>query len=286
MDRLLELARRAVWGAVLAEGVPGLLGKADGTLSYIDAQGTSHPDMCWARIGGEGTSNEMVVRCTTVQRIANMPVLIASRNGRPTVIRTDTERALVFTGGRPADLPVHWHTHRLLGTDPGYLEGQQVLPLMARPTDPADLTVTVEPGFYRYDGVEHVLERTVSGSLAAYVPGPNLQKFVIVCLDRVAGELAIVEGTSSASLSSLPPFTVADVAAIDVDDTYYPLAAVRLYNGQTQIKPLDIFLDCRLWGGELWSTAGGTASLVASAIMVDADFNIMIDADYNVMVES
>jgi hypothetical protein len=113
-----------------------------------------------------------------------------------------------------------------------------------------------------------------------------LQKFVIVCLDRVAGELAIVEGTSSASLSSLPPFTVADVAAIDVDDTYYPLAAVRLYNGQTQIKPLDIFLDCRLWGGELWSTAGGTASLVASAIMVDADFNIMIDADYNVMVES
>ena len=283
-DPLLTAARRAIVKTILNDGVPGRLGRTDGTLTYIDPSGIEHRDMAWARVGGEGQAAEVVVRCLNVQRLHNMPVIVANRDGVPTVIRADTTRALDFTNGRLADIGPHSWTHGLYGGDTIFIRGQQFLPLMARTSVPPDMTVTVEAGFYRYNGDEEVWPGGPSGSLTSYLPSTaGRQHFVIIALDRATNTLQIVDGFDKATTDQLIPFSVEDIATVDVSDAYWPIAAVRLYVGQTIINTVDIFADLRLWGGELYTEAGKTAGIITDAIMVDADGSIMIDADGNVM---
>lgn len=251
MDDLRRLFRRAVLSATLNEGVPGLLGRHDGTLAYTDAQGRTHRDRCWARIGNGDATTEIVVRSSGVPRQYNLPVIIANRGGVPTAIHVDHQRAAQFSAGYLAEVPSHAWTHSRYGLDPLYVPGQQVLQLMAYPTSSASMAVTVAQGFYRWEGVSKVWEVGNSPDLSAFVPtDPSTQHFIVLCLDRANNALAVVDGTDAVAEPTAIPFDAGDVAALSIPLAYYPICAIRFYTGQTSILPYDIFMDLRLWGGE------------------------------------
>jgi hypothetical protein len=274
---LIKTARRAILAAVHNEGVPGLLGKADGTLSYVDPQGTRHADRAWARIGHGDAQQEIVVRLAGVAKWPNMPVMIADRNGTPTAIRADTERASPFVGERVVDVAAHSWMHGRLAPDPHYVEGLLFLPFLVRPTDPASMAVRVEAGWYRAAGTLRSFAGATSASMAAYVPGISYsQHFVIIAHDQTANAVVVVDGTSKFAAGGASPFTAADVEAVAVPPGYLPLAAVRFYSGQTTIQPQDIIFDLRPWGS--LGGAGGSSGSGAGGGWV-VDYNAIIPAD-------
>ena len=277
-SELLRVARQAIIKTIRREGVPGLLGSADGsTIRYTDPGGTLHNDLMWVRLGSEGETSETVAKAGAVPLVYNLPIRLANRDGTPTIIGVDEFRASATTGGYPLPTGLHAWTHYRLGPDPLYTEGLAFLPLVARPSDPPAMTVTVEQTFYRYNGVDKVWETGDTADLSSYVPVVGVQHFIIICLDRENNTLVIVDGIDTSSPLSIIPFTVADVSAIGIDSTYYPLAAVRFYNGQTTILAPDIFMDLRLWGGEYTDF---------DVVMTDALGGVMVDALGSVMVES
>src|SRR3569832_2444385 len=81
-------------------------------------------------------------------------VIVGDRHSVPTIIRVDQERADVFTGGKPIGVLEHAYSHLPTGNDPLLIVGRAFVPLMARPSNPLALTVTVGAGFYRYLGTE------------------------------------------------------------------------------------------------------------------------------------
>ena len=268
-NELIRLFRKVVIKAVVDEGVPGLIGGADGTIYYTDETGVKHRDRVWARIGEGSERAELIIHAPNVPKVKDMPIIIADRGGTPTAIRTDWLRADVFTGGRASEVSQHSWTHQRLGTDPLYIAGQSFLPLMARPTSPADMTVTVEQGFYRYFGTEKVFEQAVSSSLSAFIPSAtSIYHHVIICLDRDANALFILDGSDSTIISTIL------TTIIGLNGKYLPLAAIRLYEGQTAILPFDIIQDLRLWGGE--SDFSGIMTDDTQAIMVDANGDVMV----------
>ncbi len=275
MSDLRKLARRAIQHTVATEGRPGLLGKKDGTLAYTDPGGAVRYDRCWARVGNGDAQTELVVRCTGVPRQLNLPVLIADRNGVPTAIRVDYARAETFAAGYLTETPTHSWVHSRLGLDPIYIASLAFLPLMAVPTSPVSMMVEVQQAFYRYEGTHKVWETANSADLSAYLPAPNIQHFIILCLDRANNALAVVDGSDvPAGETGTIPFTVDDVAAISIPAAYWPICAIRFYNGQTAIEALDIFMDLRLWGGEHLGPGGVATHNLFSASHPDVDIAV------------
>lgn len=253
MADLKQLFKTAVASSMDLRGKPAVLGKIDGTLYWS----SSRRDMVWARVGESSSFQEMVVQCTKVTPQYDMPVRVDLVNGIMSVVAVDEKRYLEFSGNRPGgNVGAHAWLHGRLGPDPLYITGLQYLPLLVVPTNPAGMTVTVEQGAYRWGGAYKIWERAASGSLAAYVPGSSTVKhFVIICLDRVNNAIEIVDGDDLTAGGGDALFggitlSVADVLEIAIDDTYLPLAAILLYNGQTEIRAADIVFDLRTWGGE------------------------------------
>ena len=253
-DDLKRLVKHAIISVVTGEGTPALLGKADGSLFFTDSNGQIQRDRVWARIGAGDSPTEVVVYCVGVPRQYDLPVIVANRQGRPTAIRTDTTRANVFTGGRMSEVSEHAFTHGRFGNDPLYVTGPAFLPLMAVPSNPPAMTVQVQQGFYRYQGIEKVFLTQTSTSLSAHVPSSTVeQKFVVLSINRSTNALTVTAGTSVVTpVTEVAPFAASPVLAIvdDLTDEHYPICAIRFYNGQTRITANDIFMDLRLWGGE------------------------------------
>ncbi len=281
-SELLRAAKQAILKTVINEGYPAILGRSDGTVTYTDPSGNIHNDRAWARVSTEGITTELIARCITVSHTIGLPVKIANREGTPTVIGLDTARALIYTGGNNPAIGFHAWQHGRLGPDPLYITGPTFIPLMAVPSSPLAMTVTVETGFYRYEGVEKVWEQGNSADLTAFIPASDLnQHFIILCLNRSTNALVVVDGVDKLALG-VNPFTVTDVNAISIDNAFYPIAAIRFYNGQTTILAQDIFMDLRLWGGESLGPGGANFDV----IMTDDLGGVMVDALGNVMVES
>jgi hypothetical protein len=268
LHNLSEIERafgRAVLRQVHYEGWPARLGRADGTIRYVAPDGTIQMDKVWVRMSGEGTMAEVVAFSVGVPLIANLAVRVADRQGVLTVIGLDTTGGTGGTGGLPYVVPNHNWQHLRLGPDPVYVDGLQVLVGGAvRPTDPPSMAVTVEPGLYRYEGALRYWPETDSASLASYFQtASSLQHFVVVCLDRATNNLAIVDGADSAPFAAGQPFDLQDIYDVlngVIPASYHPLAGVRLYFGQTQIMPVDIFADARLWLGEAGGGSSGSAN--------------------------
>ncbi len=268
-DELVRLFKKVAIKAVVDEGVPGLIGQSDGTIYYTDEAGVKHRNLVWARIGEGDERQELVIHAPAVQRVRDLPVIIADRGGTPTAIRIDWLRSNIFTGGRSSDVAQHSWTHQRLGTDALYIVGQSFLPLMARPTSPADMTVTVEQGFYRYHGKEKVFEQTVSASLSSFIPvGVSIYHHVVICLDRDTNALFVQDGSDSASVAAI----LTTITGLNAK--FLPLAAIRFYEGQTAVYATDIFQDVRLWGGE--SDFRGIMTDDTQAIMIDANGDVMV----------
>jgi len=262
MSELERTFRRAVINTVLNEGMPAYLGKEDGTLFYTDDAGTRHKDRVWARIGAGGSPVEAVVRCVQLPQTLNLPVIVADRDGVLTVIRTDTNRAYSWSDGQFVNVQPHNWTHGRYGSDPLYITGLSFLPLAAYPSNPPDLTVTVERAFYRYQGTHKVFERTTSSSLSAYRPaGTDVTHYVVLALDRSDNTLDVIDGADVSGGNRALPSASTVLATSGILAKHWPIAAVRLYNAQTAIMPRDIFMDLRLWGGEGTASGSGSASV-------------------------
>src|SRR5690606_23810469 len=150
-----------------------------------DALGNSYADRVWVTLDGNHGQSETVARCTTVPHVRNLPVRVAMRRGLLTVIGTDGSWAAQYSGNRPIGAGPHAWMHGRLAPDALYVEGVQVLPLMATPTTPPSMAVRVQQAVYRYGGVLKLWETGDSPDLSGYVPGDgSVQHFVIVCLDR------------------------------------------------------------------------------------------------------
>jgi hypothetical protein len=258
MSELKRLAQQFVLKTVLHEGTPGKLGNSAGTLYYTDPQGTLHRDQVWVRVAAEGGMAEVVAYCTAVNPQLHLPVRVAKRDGRLTVIGVDRGLAAQFGGGRLPDLPRHWWTHLWLGPDPAFLDSRSFMGMGVRPSNPPALTVDVDGGFYRYNGALYYLADQTSTSLSAYVPSASgVRHFVILCLNRAAAALAIVDGADKLVVAG--DITGADVAGVSIPAAYYPLAAIRLNFGATAIRLPDIIFDVRPWGGDT-SLGSSTAS--------------------------
>jgi len=259
---LTELERAftgAVLSAVRREGIPGRLGKGDGTLYYTDGAGTRHADRCWCRIGDSESPSEVVVRCVTVPQTYNLPVIVAEREGTLTVIDIDAYRAYEWSNGQYVNVPGHWWTHGRYGSDPLYVTGLSFLPLAAHPSNPPDLTVTVEGCSYRYSSTWKQFPTTTSGSLSAYRPAAtNVTHYVILALDRSDNSLDIIDGDDVIGGNRVLPDAATVLATAGMAAAHWPLAAIRLYNGQTRIMPRDIFMDLRLWAGEGGGSGGAS----------------------------
>lgn len=255
----LRAIRRGILAAVQAEGTPGRLGRRDGQLSFTDATGTTYRDRVWVTLDGAKGEAEIVAINHVVPRSYNLPVRVTVRDGVHTIIGIDGPYTAQYSGGRPVATAEHAWMHSRPGPDPLYVGGLQVLPLMATPTSPPSMAVTVTRAQYRYGGELKLWDTGDSADLSAYIPAANVQHFVIICLDRANNALVIVDGTDSSGSSDAlhqpgtynQPFTAAEVAAISIDDAYYPICAVRFYYGMTRILAPDIIFDCRLWAGEV-----------------------------------
>jgi hypothetical protein len=251
---LERAARKAILNTIINEGRTGLLGKADGTVVFTDASGTEHRNLVWVRIITDAGVTLVVAENSGVALQPNLPVRVADRNGVATVIGIDIKKANIFTGGLLSDVPEHAWTHGRFGPDPLYITGPSFLPLMAHPTNPLDMTVTVEEAFYRWEHSINVWETAASSDMTSYIPStPGIQHFVVLSLDRTSNTLTITDGIDKGNpLFSTVPFVVSEILTVlqTLTIDHYPIAAIRFYNGQTNINATDIFKDLRLWGGE------------------------------------
>lgn len=272
MSEIRRLLHQAARQAVATEGEPGTLGLADGTLYYTDALAAVHYDRVWVTMSD---SSEVVAVCTAVPHQWGLPVYVGARSGVPTVLRTDWAQAQRFTGGRPVGAGQHAWLHNRLGPDALFLGGLQV-PILVQPTSPVSMAVHVPDIYYVYDGTRKHFAAADSASLSAYVPSSVVvQHFAVLCLDRENNALAVVDGDDSAPGSAYSPdtrafvpFDAADVAGVTIPAAYWPLVAIRFYNGQTAVQVPDIWLDAQPRGGEhLGGDVGGPASSTDNAIV-------------------
>lgn len=249
LEAVARKARRIIQRTVVNEGVPGKLGAVDGTLYFTDKNGVTHRDQVWVRMSTEATQTEIVAYCTAVNPLLHLPVRVADRERGPEVIGVDRGLSGSFTGGRMTDVPRHWWTHLWLGPDPAFLDSRSFMGLGVRPSDPPALTVDIKAGFYRWEGELKAFPDTTSSSLSAYLPaGSAVNHFVILCLDRPNNALVVVDGNDK--LASEGAINQSDITAVNVVSSYFPLAAIRLRAGQSEIRLPDIIHDVRPWGGD------------------------------------
>lgn len=252
MTELKRVLQKAIRTTVSTEGIPALLGKYDGTVYFTDAASVTHRDRVWIRIGQGDAATEVVAIANGMPNQPGLPIIVANRGGTPTVIGIDTYRNGGFDPTYPTTIAQHAYTHGRYGNDPLYITGCAFLPLMAHPSAAYDMTVTVESAYYRYLNTETLFPVTTTSSLASYRPSTYLQTFIVLSLNRSTNALAITPSGVNAAYTVAVPFTASDVLTVlsGLADYHLPICAIRLYGTQTRILPLDIFLDCRMWGGE------------------------------------
>jgi len=254
MSDLERAFRKAMYYSIDNRGRSGTLGKDDGTIIFTDDNGNEYRNKVWVKIITDAGVSLVVAENSGVPLQPRLPVRVQSINGVLTVTGTDVKKANIYTGGYIASVAEHAWTHGRFGPDPVYITGGQFLPLMATPSNPAAMTVTVIEGWYRWENSINVWDTAASSSLSGYVPATSgTQHFVVLSLDRSSNTLAITDGISTTTpLVTTVPFTNAQILSVieSLDIRYYPIAAIRFYYGQTTIKAPDIWKDLRLWGGE------------------------------------
>lgn len=234
------------------------LGKGDEAKTLFVA---GRPNFVWARVGIP-TPTIQVVRCTKVTPAYGLQVRVwHDHDNVLSVASQDDSQAEKFYGGRVVgNAGPHNQSHGYFGMDPVLLDGRQFLPLLCQPNSPQDLSVRVRSCIlYDADGGATAF---AGGNidLTAHVPSSaNEQRIVIVGLNIGSNTLTATLGsikTVAALDTTNIPFSDAEAAAIDVSSAVIPIMAIRLFNGQTQITPHDLFKDMRPYFTLPWLTSG------------------------------
>jgi hypothetical protein len=289
-DRLDRAFTRAVRNRVHNEGRPAKLGNTAGIIYAVLESGATHGVMVHVRYDDSSGAEtaEAIVYNTALPAVYDLPVMIVERKGKPTAVidQFDPRWASFLNNGGWMPITQHQQTHRKNGTDPRYVEGLMMEPLLVKPSSPVALTVYVMAGWYNWNGNEDVWEGGDSGSLSAYVPGSaGTIHFILICLNSSTNAIVIVDGADKTADFWGVGGTVgySDIEAISINADYIPLAVVELENGQTTIKTGDITFDLRRWMAK-----GGTGgfALDVDSILVDSNGDVLSDSNGNVLVES
>lgn len=287
MTELEKVFKGAIYKTVDFRGRPATVGRQDGTAKVTAENGTVYKDRIWITYTDTGTKlSEAIVRRVKVPFLPGMPVLIKDIKGIPTAYIDEGPVMDVYSNNGNS-IPVESHQHYLEGPNPEYVEGLRFMPVGVHPSEPPALTVYVEPGFYRYEGVIDAWTGGDSGSLATYVPVVDDARihFVIIALDRSDNSIDIIDGDDVLAVVD-PYFTIPafvdydDILAIDIDAKYMPLAVVELTYGQTAVKVKHITYDHRLWGGEAGIDINGLTEDTAPD--PEADYFITYDTSAGV----
>ena len=258
---------KAAWQSIISALSPrlplrrGTLGDGGGTVDV-----PNKPGWAWIRYE-ENQSRLSQVRCNLVLPDGT-PVLVGKWHPDD-----DYEQVLSVnwgpysTGLSPAEVaryavPPHGDTHHgTYGSDPAYIDLNNLVVGRVKATDPASLFVIIEAFSYPYqDQVRNcgggVLD--LSGS----VPGvADQHRLVLVYFDLSEEALASLDG------DAVPIAVDADVPALEDFDAI-PLALIDLENGQTAIED---FIDIWQWKLILGSIGGTALTALRAAVVYEGD---------------
>lgn len=235
--------------------IPAFLGNLSGTVPADDA-GNVYVTL----VNGE----VLTVYNGKVPNQSRLPVVVGYGGGnRLQVLRS---RDVYVTPPYP-DVPGHASLHTFPGPDTVPVRGEQIIPGLVVPA--GSLTVKVYSLAYELSDGWHVLP-TQDVDLTSNVPASGAI-FALLEADNT-GAIVVTEGSAVASRAMLE---YSDIPAATSD--HYPVAAVKLYLGQTAILQTVIdsdIIDLR-WGHVTSSIALGTVGSALESAAVDTP----LDAD-------
>lgn len=268
-----------------------LVSKAQNTQEYDARLGSSEGElwsdrtrsMVWARIDLPTGIVEREVYCRKIMPVLNLPVTIKKhRKGFWEVIEEDPLQASTFWGGSTvnANVGIHGASHLYGSLDPTLIDGRQWMHGRVYPTDTLGLSVNINGAFYRHEGIWKYIPSDTIDMTALIPESSNFQRIIIVGVDKSTGTWDTVNGEAQfAYITGSIPFDGNDIVSAleNADQNFEPIAAVRLYGGQTAIRQYDIFSAVRsvssdtgassfptrvtLWHDEATVTSGNALSL-------------------------
>lgn len=176
--------------------IPGLLGTMVGGVPVVDVVGRA--GYVWVRL--RGNQSDLVVAYNDA---------VLPQYGLAVTLEQDAKDPTIYVVvGRDVDLyrnwgaqPVSKHSdqHRFRGGDTAWIESQQIMPLLLRPSAPQSMAAYVEKGMYAY--AEHFHWWPGSGTVSfndtnAFITGGiNYGSMMTVFLDMNAGAIGYLTGT-------------------------------------------------------------------------------------------
>lgn len=140
----------------------------------------------------------------------------------------------------------HEHLNEYGGDDVVWVQGQQIVPLLAIPRNPEDMYLTVYAGMYPWGSSWHWFEEATSPDFTASVPGIAGQaRYTLLSIDGATETLQLTDGAIFAE--ALPPPEFEDMIPACPTGAV-PIAAVALVSTTTSIG-WDILWDCRMFAG-------------------------------------
>lgn len=208
--------------------IPAFLGNLSGTVPADDA-GNVYVTL----VNGE----VLTVYNGKVPNVSRLPVIVGYGGGNK--LQVLRSRDVYVTPPYP-DMPGHGSLHTFPGPDTVPVRGEQIVPGLVVPA--GSLTVKVYSLAYELSDGWHILP-TQEVDLTSNVPASGAI-FALLEADNT-GAIGVVEGAGVASRAMLE---YSDIPAATAD--HYPVAAVKLYFGQTSILQTVIdsdIIDLR-WG--------------------------------------
>jgi hypothetical protein len=238
--------------------VPGLLGRADGTV-----------------VAGEGlvyvtlrNGDVIVVSNAKVPNRPYMKVWIGKDEYNPAMMQVLSER---YVYGKPltASLPLHGEKHQWPNEDAVWVDGNQFLPLLAMPGTGGDFYVKLYAAIIKWmDGTKYVKIQPPEINLSSLVP-TNGAIYALLQVDDT-GTLTAKAGTQveAPELLTMDEIPMPDAGQLE-------LWAVRLYSGMDRIhkdKQVNDFVDLR-WGRDAGAKAPPTTTAANDVQVGDGSGN-------------
>lgn len=187
---------------------------------------------------------------TGVGLLPDLPIKLRKGEAGEWIVDGPIEEELAaYTGGTGVGVGAPQHSHRKgLGYDDN-VELRRLEGGLIGPTDPASLSVRVDPGAasysngvtFVYRGVEKRIPADTTIDLTAHVPSTaGRWRWVKVGYDPATATMVAVSGEEKSVYALL---TLDELTAIGFDGV--PLCGVKLRNGQTTIVYENDFADCR-----------------------------------------
>lgn len=244
--------------------VPGLLGRADGTV-----------------VAGDGlvyvtlrNGDVIVVSNAKVPNRPYMKVWIGKDEYNPSMMQVLSER---YVYGKPltASLTLHGEKHQWPKEDTVWVDGNQFLPLLAMPGDTGDFYVKLRGAIIKWlDGTKYVKIQPPELDLSSLVPTDGAI-YALLQVDDT-GTMTAKAGTQAEApeLLTLNEIPLPDTGQLE-------LWAVRLYSGMDRIHKdgqVNDFVDLRWGRGGAGGGGGGTWGSITGLLSDQADLQAALDA--------